>query len=194
MVERFYDQESGGFLSTGGSHEQLFGRTKPVLDQPLPSANAIAIRVLIALGEIDRAKAAISSLSGWLNRVPHGTEALATTALLLGDRELDQNRVRVSLHAVLQQSSGLRAVIRISVPEGWHIQSHDCTGGLIPTRVDFVRGSGSVTYPESESHIYEGDVLLHVASPTTGSVELAVHYQACSASECLLPETVNILI
>ena len=83
MVAKFYDEENGGFFATCGDHEQLYGRTKPVFDQPTPSANSIAIRCLIQLGDEPRARKSLEALLGWMTRAPQATESLYTAALSL---------------------------------------------------------------------------------------------------------------
>ncbi len=83
MITKFYDEENGGFFATSSDHEQLFGRTKPVFDQPTPSANAIAIRCLHQLGDRGRALKSLQSLKGWMARAPQATEALYTAAIAL---------------------------------------------------------------------------------------------------------------
>jgi hypothetical protein len=85
MIEKFYDHEGGGFFSSGSRHEVLFGRTKPVFDQPLPSANAAALGVLIELGEEDLAYQSLSAMLGWMEKMPQATEALLAAALPLLD-------------------------------------------------------------------------------------------------------------
>jgi uncharacterized protein YyaL (SSP411 family) len=83
MIEQFYDAAEAGFWATSESHEKLFGKSKPLFDQPAPSANAIAIRCLIELGDLTRAQASLDSFSGWMGAAPESTEALYTSGLML---------------------------------------------------------------------------------------------------------------
>jgi uncharacterized protein len=79
MVRRFFD-ERGGFFASSEEHEMLFGRTMPVFDQPMPSANGIAIRCLIDLGDMERARLSFQRLIGWMQRAPQATEAMLASA------------------------------------------------------------------------------------------------------------------
>jgi hypothetical protein len=54
-----------------------------VFDQPTPSANAIAIRCLIQLGDQARARKSLEALKGWMTRAPQATEALYTGLISL---------------------------------------------------------------------------------------------------------------
>jgi hypothetical protein len=51
-LERFWDQEHGGFYAGGRTPAGAWLRTKPFTDNPLPSANAVGARVLTRLGEV----------------------------------------------------------------------------------------------------------------------------------------------
>jgi uncharacterized protein YyaL (SSP411 family) len=49
MCDEFWDEAGGGFFYTGGSHEQLIARSKPIFDGSIPSGNAAATQVLLRL-------------------------------------------------------------------------------------------------------------------------------------------------
>ena len=155
MIELFYDEKEGGFFYTSDRHEDLFGRTKQGFDQPMPSANAIAIRCLLAVGDVERAKKSLQAFSGWMEHAPTATEALYTTALdlMLVEASLAENAaapleavpevpgqpeapvapkpkkevaVRLEKRELAADSSGLASgKIVIEVPEGLHINSND---------------------------------------------------------------------
>ncbi len=80
MIRRFYEDGKGGFFSTGEGHEELFGRSKPVFDQPIPSANGIAVRLLTGLGRVEEAMKTLQCLFGWMERAPQATEGLYLAA------------------------------------------------------------------------------------------------------------------
>lgn len=46
LLERFWDQEKGGFFYTSDDHEILIDRMRPCFDHSIPSGNAIATKVL----------------------------------------------------------------------------------------------------------------------------------------------------
>jgi len=68
MIERFADDENGGFFDTSTDHERLLARRKDLEDHPIPSANASAAYGLLRL----------AALSG-----EHGYEQRAVSVLRL---------------------------------------------------------------------------------------------------------------
>jgi uncharacterized protein YyaL (SSP411 family) len=52
MIERFADDENGGFFETSSDHEQLLARRKDLEDHPIPSGNAAAAYGLLRLGAL----------------------------------------------------------------------------------------------------------------------------------------------
>ena len=66
MIERFADEENGGFFETSSDHEQLLARRKDLEDHPIPSANAAAayglLRLAALTGEHDYEERAVGVL------------------------------------------------------------------------------------------------------------------------------------
>ena len=52
MLREFWDEQDGGFFSTGNSHEKLISRAKPIFDASIPSGNALATQLLLRLSHI----------------------------------------------------------------------------------------------------------------------------------------------
>ncbi|HUC06288.1 MAG TPA: thioredoxin domain-containing protein [Acidimicrobiales bacterium] len=52
LVDLFYDEESGGFFTTGHDAEVLLERPKEFIDGAIPSANAIAVTALLRVGAL----------------------------------------------------------------------------------------------------------------------------------------------
>jgi uncharacterized protein YyaL (SSP411 family) len=52
MLKHFADAESGGFFFTADDHEQLIARNKDLLDQSVPSGNAMAATALVRLAKL----------------------------------------------------------------------------------------------------------------------------------------------
>ncbi|HYU15803.1 MAG TPA: thioredoxin domain-containing protein [Candidatus Acidoferrum sp.] len=52
MIERFADEERGGFFTTSHDHEQLIARRKDLADHPIPSANSSAALGLLRLAAL----------------------------------------------------------------------------------------------------------------------------------------------
>jgi uncharacterized protein len=66
MVDRFADDENGGFFETSSDHEQLLARRKDLEDHPIPSGNASAayglLRLAALTGEADWEERGVSVL------------------------------------------------------------------------------------------------------------------------------------
>jgi uncharacterized protein YyaL (SSP411 family) len=52
MIERFADEENGGFFETSSDHEQLLSRRKDLEDHPIPSGNSSAAYALLRLAAL----------------------------------------------------------------------------------------------------------------------------------------------
>jgi uncharacterized protein YyaL (SSP411 family) len=212
MVEKFYDAEAGGFFSTSSGHEELFGRTKPSFDQPIPSANSFAIRCLLDAGDVARAGESLSALKGWMQRAPGATEGLYTAALELLMETADETVIPISEPAakpeqpaeikVLIEGKELRAgsdgkatgKVLIEIPEGLHLNSPEPPARwLVPTRIEVKPVKAEIHYPPSEADRYEGRLeipfTLTLPEKEDGSdYELLVSFQACTETECQLPQ------
>jgi hypothetical protein len=57
LVERFWDEEVGGFFDTARDHERLIGRPRELTDNATPSGTSLAVEALLRLaaltGELD---------------------------------------------------------------------------------------------------------------------------------------------
>ncbi|HEV8633005.1 MAG TPA: thioredoxin domain-containing protein [Chloroflexota bacterium] len=73
MIERFADDESGGFYDTSHDHEQLISRPKDLYDSATPSANAVAADVLLRL-------ALLTGETAYHDRAVRSLEAIAPVA------------------------------------------------------------------------------------------------------------------
>jgi uncharacterized protein len=66
MIERFADEESGGFFETSNDHERLVARRKDLEDHPIPSGNSSAalglLRLAALTGEHEYERRAVSVL------------------------------------------------------------------------------------------------------------------------------------
>ena len=52
LLDKFYDQDEGGFFFTAHDQETLFTRPKPTMDHELPSGNGIASSALLRIGNL----------------------------------------------------------------------------------------------------------------------------------------------
>lgn len=230
MVSRFYDEDAGGFFFTDLAEENLFGRTKPAFDHPLPSPNAIAIRCLARLGDGARAKKSLDAFVGWMERAPGSTMALYSTALeleLAGGTERGaaapvvevpasatpsapveilseptpkkpaggEVEVILSAKEIRADSEGKgQASITLRIPEGFHLNSPEPPARwLTPTRIEIRPLKSEIAYPPAPNDRYEGEISIsfsvHLPAGEEGAdFELAVSYQACTETECLLAQ------
>ncbi len=214
MVARFWDAENGGFFSVSDQHEVLFGRTKPIFDQPVPSGNAIALRVLVALGDEPRARMSAEAMLGWVQKAPQATEAFLAAALPLVKEpealpaEPPQPEVDTPLEAPAAQAEvkvtmdqrELRAggdgsaetFIRIEIPAGYHLNSPEPPARwLTPTKVEVRPLKAEITYPDAAADQYTGSLQIPVkvnldSGKNEGEFEVIVSYQACTDTECQL--------
>jgi len=217
MVELFWDDEEGGFFSTSKEHEELFGRSKPVFDSPTPSGNALALRCLIEIGDYDRAWRLVNAFIGWMERAPTATEALYAAAMDLLDRTNTSNSShpfhRSNLSHQIQVVATLRpreiradaggvgrGEIVIDIPEGVHINSHTPPAKwLVPTEIRFEPLEAEMTYPEAPDDVYRGEAAFPftIRLPKGGGwveeFEVRIRYQACTESECQLPEEATLI-
>jgi len=85
MVDRFGDDDRGGFYTTSDDHEELIARRKDLDDHPMPSGNAAAAHGLLRLAALtgeaawtERARGALLLGAGPARRHPQGLAYLLT--------------------------------------------------------------------------------------------------------------------
>jgi uncharacterized protein len=169
MVEKFFDEELGGFFAVENGPEVLFSRSKPVFDQPIPSANAIAIRVLIRMGELGKATLSLRNLAGWIYQVPHGTESLALAAmeLLEAAGDIDLSLAKFSL---------TKGTLTGTIARGYHLDG----GGL------------RLLNGEAEQWVYGGPPLVGSFAIDGLPTAASVGFRLCTEWECLPEQQVEL--
>lgn len=208
MIDKFYDSSASGFFGTSQKHEELFGRTKPIFDQPSPSGNAIAAKCLIELGDPSRAMATVQGLLGWMERAPSATEALHLVAMnLIGEAEETEEdevpsippasmevTVQIASQRLKAESGVAKGEIVLNIPDGLHVNSATPPARwLVPTEVFIEPLKYRVSYPGVTDDKFYGQVAIgfEVDLPAGSSgeeFEVTVKYQACTDSECQLPQ------
>jgi uncharacterized protein YyaL (SSP411 family) len=180
MLNQFWDEEAKAFFTTGEHQEKLFGRIRPVFDQPAPSATALAVRALVRAGFPEQAQAALAGVAGWMERVPQATEALHTAYLeLLSVREVQlpaDDGVRLWIEWLDYPRFG---TLHFEIPEGWHIALDTLNVQTSAFAVKLLfngdQGIGTWNVPFS----------IDVPPEWTGKATMTVRWQVCSETECL---------
>ena len=178
MIARFRDADGGGgfFFTTGG--RDLIARSKVAYDGALPSANAVAARVLLELGEATReeryTEAAVECMrafGGSVASAPAGHAHMVTAMrawLRSGAVEPSLGEVSAApADSVVKVAFGLdRArlapgepallTVSLEIAEGWHVNANPAAAGLVPTTVTVNPGrlalrQVDVEYPPSRA-------------------------------------------
>ncbi|MGH7256586.1 MAG: glycoside hydrolase family 76 protein, partial [Nitrospirales bacterium] len=83
VLDRFWDEEAGGFFMTGRDHEPLLQRMKPGTDSAIPSGNSVAVmnllRLFAYLGEqryLDRAEQTLRVFRTVMGQNAYGSAGL----------------------------------------------------------------------------------------------------------------------
>jgi uncharacterized protein YyaL (SSP411 family) len=195
MCDLFQDPLNGGFFMTSNRHENLFGRTKPVFDQPIPSGNSLAVRVL-SKQNLALARHTAEALIGWMERAPAATEGLLDSCLKLlevsGTIASPTLTVSVRSGTVQQSANGaVEFALDFNLPEGMRIY----VDGL-----DIASKDSSVNADLSRVAVpFRGrfEVPVRLERPRLnphGNIELEITFQLCSESECQRPETVSCVV
>ncbi len=222
MVERFWDDEHGGFFlgESVVSGTALTVRPKDLHDSSIPSGNSVALRALAKLykrtGEerfADQANKTIAAFSGQLVAQPGGYFYLLKSASehLFGESGPHQYAARGVVHVSARKRGDNNAEVQIRMKPGWHINSNQPVQDyLIPTAVT----SGDpksvalndVSFPDpvfvelgferSKLSLFAETVSLLVSVDgddiNDSRLPLNVQIQACNDEVCLAPETVSI--
>lgn len=163
QIELRFEDPNGGFFSTQSEHGELFGRTKPIFDAPIPSANALATELLHQLGRRDSVERAIIWASGWMHRAPTATEAMHTAALLAGAQ---------SVEARIEDKK-----LRLQIPIGWNIEFQHPKPEALGIEIDWEQGS------------HEGNERLFPITADGGDAAW-VRFAICDDRVCLPPQRV----
>jgi uncharacterized protein YyaL (SSP411 family) len=112
LLELFWDDDQGGFQTTGADAERLIARPKDTQDGAIPAANSVAAAALLRLGALtgrsrlrDHALAVIEIIGPALRRAPVAFSGLVTAADLAarGLTEVAITGDRPDLVAAVQQ-------------------------------------------------------------------------------------------
>ncbi|MCA0361551.1 MAG: DUF255 domain-containing protein [Armatimonadetes bacterium] len=198
MVDLFGDPR-GGFTFTGRKHEVLIGVQKPCLDNATPSPNGVACRVLRRLGRHQEALIHLSSSLGWAQRFPTGAATLLSEALehLLDARQAslssdDAPQITLSLAPAslrFGEDGWAHTTLTLRIPNGYHINGTEASADwLVPTRLTVEGAFAEAAFTDEAQFTGELEVPLRLRQRgETDTFTVAIDYQLCSDSECLLP-------
>lgn len=215
MLEKFWDQEHGGFFigEATASGAPLPSRPKDLFDSATPTGNSVALRVFTKLwyrtGDLkhrEYAEALLAAFSGFLELDASGFGYLLIGAneLLNGENGHRQFAARGKVKAVARRGAGNQVEVIIDVAPGWHINAEKpLQDYLIGTKLTGANDQplANTVYPVAEKRVlgfqraelalYEGAVKLSAVMPE-GESAVAVQVQACSDEICLAPETLSL--
>ena len=113
LLERFLDEEGGGFYFTAHDHESLIHRPKPGPDNATPSGNAVAAwalhRLAFLTGETRYSDAAAGTIALFWGQVQRHPAAFGTMLAAL-EEQLEPPRT-VILHGPAEALAGWRAML-----------------------------------------------------------------------------------
>ena len=212
IAQRFVEDDGVYRMSAAVDGIGVF---RPIDDTEIPAGNALALKLLVDLG--DRMEAPLYTRQATLLATALSANALAAPEVrgfsLIGSqiltlgatgsmRSLANGAVKVSAD---MDRMGQTVSLRIQIKDGWHVNAHQpLEDYLIPTEL-LVNGTplAASNYPEplvkslsfndEMLAIYEGELTLVGALPEiNGHPAVAVlAVQACSDQICLQPEEVR---
>ena len=217
IMEDFEDKEIGDFYAS--SNQQGFARLKPRSDASLPSANGSTLALLARLSKrladpknARRSEKTMAALSGMASASPAGSTAIlnAADSYLRGEQGAVQfsgnGAVRIT---ALPSSNREKILLRISVANGWHVNSdkpleEDYIATNLQILVDGKTIKTATSYPKSTVKtlgfskkplaLLENtfDITAELNGTTNPVVSAKLTLQACSNEICLLPETLSL--
>jgi uncharacterized protein YyaL (SSP411 family) len=133
MIERFWDEQDGGFYLTDPKAD-LIVRTKSPYDKAVPSGNSVAAHILLSLGKetgrteyIEKARQTMAAFAGAATESPGAFKYMA-----------------LAIHRYLEQVGGV-ADLASRFPAGVEGDIGDVSAGSIPRRDDLVRAEAFVS-------------------------------------------------
>ena len=196
--------------------EDGIGTFPPLDDNPIPSGNALALRLLHTIAEKNgipehkkKTLLLASALSGHALRNPQmrGTLVNAVNAANNGNTGFirDTAKGNVKVHLKLNRQTK-KATIKISIKPGWHINSNTpLEEYLIPTEITLDSEKlatkafpkpeiKSLSFNKEKLSLYEGEINIIAEFPKNKqqvASKLTLNLQACSDKICLPPEALE---
>jgi hypothetical protein len=187
MLTHFWDNAQGGFFMNRKDDTLLMARPKSPADRAIPSANAVAVRVLAMLAirtgierYRDKANATLNAFADAIAKQPgrYAYMLLAADELLHGEIGMRRYGARGAVKATARLTTDGQnpwLMIELNINDGWHINAHQpLQKNLIATVVSLEESQwqlGPIYYPnpkyqrlswkQSTLALYEGTVRLH---------------------------------
>ena len=224
MIQRFWDDKNGGFYYTKADAKHLIVRTKKPYDSAIPSGNAVAVGNLLAFGNDYRryAEETLQIFAQSMSQSPSSFMYMHFSLnryLDAGEERNSATPALVSATAEIKSRSNnvLNVVLQLNIAAGWHINANPAgQDNLIPTTVTVDADTPfeilHVAYPKGRStrfdfsddslNVYENNLTIplqlkqkpNMKPDKSAPITLQLTYQLCNETECLLPQTLDILL
>lgn len=218
MLAQFWDHSRQGFFMTSEAQTAaLMTRPKDIKDNALPSANAVAVKVLAQLSKrstnLDypaKAAAALSAFSANIKQQPTSYTSLLKAAALLNHSSISttQYAAKGAVTIRVSRSTDHQLTMMMQIKPGWHINAHQpIQKYLIPTTISLPSDELShIIYPPESlkklnfGHeplaLYENQLEITATLPAAfinkPIIKIQTQLQACNDQHCLAPETLDI--
>ena len=197
MLDKFWDQEGGFYISHLASEAPMISRPRSPMDGAMPSANSAAISALVLLYEATgdvavagRIDASLASFAGLITQTPSAFSYMlsAVERYQLGSNQRTQlcadGNIRVSLSRRFPQGE-MQAEspefnethVWIHIADQWYIQSHevgkpdgDNKAGSLGLTITEILNEENVSYPPGELAEFQARPL----SVYRGSIRLLI--------------------
>lgn len=224
MIQLFWDDKNGGFYYTKADAKHLIVRTKKPYDSAIPSGNAVAVQNLLAFGTDYRnyAEKTLRTFAESMAQSPSSFMfmhfALNGYLTSEADEGSSEPSIVTAIAKVTKRDDAVFNVeLQLKIAAGWHINANPAgQDNLIPTTVTVDANAPieivDIAYPKGRTtrfefsndplNIYEKSLTIplrlkqkpNVTREKNAPIILKLTYQPCNDTECLFPETLDILL
>ena len=187
MLQKFVDDQLGGFYFTERNAPDLLVRQKTAQDSPLPSGNAVAAMVLLGLDQPKGALSTLAAFSQQMNEYGESMSSMVQAALLYlrkaepfnvsaaptadaADRPATPEQIAAGVVAIkAEMTSAAELHLHLSILDGFHINAHEAGGDvpLVPTVLTVDQPGTMIEYPPGEERRFAfTETPIHVYSKT----------------------------
>ncbi len=224
MIQLFWDDKNGGFYYTKADAKHLIVRTKKPYDSAIPSGNAVVVKNLLGFGADyrDYAEKTLRSFAESMAQNP--SSFMYMHFALNHYLTLEENKDPAALSMVTatakvkqKDDKVFNVELQLKIAAGWHINANPAgQDNLIPTTVTVEADASieivDIAYPKGRTtrfefsnealNVYEKSLTIQLRLKQKPNVRreqntpiiLQLTYQPCNDTECLLPETLDILL